>query len=71
LAIQGDNWYEYLVVDGTADVRDGDVEAALRHVYERISGKPHPNWEEFDAAMIADGRVVLAITIERMYPLDR
>jgi PPOX class probable F420-dependent enzyme len=71
LAIQGDNWYEYLVVDGTAEVRDGDVLAELRHVYERISGKPHPNWEEFDAAMIADGRVVLAITIERMYPLDR
>ena len=69
LAIQGDSWGEYLVVEGTCVVRDGDgVLAELRHVYERIAG-PHPNWEEFDAAMIRDGRVILAITIERIYPL--
>ena len=69
LAIQGDNWGEYLVVEGTCVVRDGHgVLAELRHVYERIAG-PHPNWAEFDAAMIRDGRVVLAITIERIYPL--
>ncbi len=70
LAVQGDNWYQYLVVEGTAEIRDGDVLPELRHVYERIAGKPHPNWAEFDAAMVSDGRVVLAITIERMYPLS-
>src|SRR6266545_8306061 len=51
LAVQGDNWYQYLVVEGTAEIRDGDVLPELRHVYERIAGKPHPNWAEFDAAM--------------------
>ena len=71
LSIVAENWGEYLVVEGTCEVREGDVLPELRRVYERISGTPHPNWEEFDAAMVRDGRVVLAITIDRMYPLDR
>ena len=73
LAVQGSNWGEYLTVEGTCDVHDRGDEtlAELRHVYERIMGKPHPNWAEFDEAMVRDGRVILAITIDRMYPLDR
>jgi PPOX class probable F420-dependent enzyme len=71
LAVQGDTWQEYLVVEGSAEVLDGDVLADLRRVYEKVSGKPHPNWDEFDAAMRRDGRVLLAISIERLYPLER
>ena len=71
LSIVADNWSEYLVVEGTCEVREENVLPQLRHIYERVRGEPHPNWEEFDAAMVRDGRVVLAITIERMYPLDR
>ncbi len=71
LAVQGDTWQEYLVVEGTAEVHDGDVLADLRRVYEKVQGKPHPNWDEFDAAMRRDGRVLIAITIERYYPLER
>ena len=71
LAVQGDSWGEYLVVEGRCEVREDVVLPELRRVYERIAGKPHPDWQEFDAAMVAEGRVVLAITIERMYPLER
>lgn len=70
LAIQGDSWGEYLTVEGTCEVRQDDVLPELRHVYARITGKPHPDWDEYDRAMLADGRVILAITIERMYPLS-
>jgi PPOX class probable F420-dependent enzyme len=70
LAVLGQSWYEYLVVEGTCQIRDSDVAAELRHVYERIRGEPHPDWEEFDAAMIAEGRALLAITIDRLYPLS-
>jgi PPOX class probable F420-dependent enzyme len=70
LTILGDAFSDYVVVEGTCEVHDGDVVPELRHVYERITGGPHPNWEEFDAAMIADGRVVLAISIDRIYPLS-
>lgn len=71
LSVVAENWGEYLVVEGTCQVREENVLPELRRVYERVSGKPHPNWDEFDAAMVRDGRVVLAITIDRMYPLDR
>ncbi len=71
MAVVSDNWWEYLVVEGTCAIHEGDVLPELRHVYERIAGKPHPNWQEFDEAMVRERRLVLAITIERMYPLDR
>jgi PPOX class probable F420-dependent enzyme len=73
LAIQGANWGEYLVVEGTCEVRDRGEEtlAELRHIYERITGKPHPDWQEFNRAMVRDKRVILAISIERLYPLGR
>ena len=71
LSIVAENWSDYLVVEGTCAVHEEDVLPELRRIYERVRGEPHPNWAEFDAAMLRDGRVVLAITIDRMYPLDR
>lgn len=71
LSVQGDSWYQYLCVDGLARIRDGNPLAELRHVYERIAGKPHPNWAEFDQAMIDERRVLLEITVDRLYPLNR
>lgn len=71
LSIVASTWGEYLVVEGTCEVRDADQLPELRRIYEGIRGEPHPDWAAFDAAMIRDGRVVLAVTIERIYPLDR
>jgi len=71
LSIIDDKWSDYLVVEGTCEVRAENVLPELRHVYERVTGKPHPNWDEFDASMLRDGRVILAISIDRLYPLDR
>jgi hypothetical protein len=41
----------------------------LRRIYEMIAGKPHPDWAEFDDAMVREGRVLLSLAIERLYPL--
>jgi PPOX class probable F420-dependent enzyme len=71
LSILADDWYQYLVVEGTCTVVEDNPVPLLRHVYERILGKPHPDWADFDGAMVRDGRVVLAITVDRIYPLDR
>lgn len=65
----GENWYEYIVVEGEGQVsEEGDL-AELRRVYEGIMGKPHPNWQEYDEAMLKDHRVVLSLKIEKIYPL--
>jgi PPOX class probable F420-dependent enzyme len=70
LEILSDDWYQYLVVDATVEIVDGPtVLPDLRRVYQLIRGTPHPNWAEFDAAMARDGRCLLALTIERLYPL--
>jgi PPOX class probable F420-dependent enzyme len=69
LNVVGDNWYQYVVVEGTAGFIEEDPLPALRHVYERIAGKPHPDWDEFDEAMINDRRLVMTISIDRLYPL--
>ena len=65
----GDNWYQYVVVEGTARMIEDDL-PLLRHFYRGVTGTEHPDWQEFDAAMVRDGRLVLAITIDRFYPLD-
>ena len=66
----GDDWYEYVVVEGTGRIVEDDPVPLLRHVYRCVTGTEHPDWAEFDAAMVRDGRVVLVIAIDRLYPVD-
>lgn len=70
MVAQGQNWFQYLVVEGTATVSPEGELAELRRIYQGITGKPHPNWPEFDEAQINDHRVIISIKIEKMYPLD-
>lgn len=67
----GDNWYEYVVVEGTAKVSAEGELAELRRLYEGIAGKPHPNWQEYDEAMLHDQRVIISIKIDKLYPLEQ
>jgi PPOX class probable F420-dependent enzyme len=70
LSVIGDDWYRYVVVEGKAHILENDPLPLLRHVYVGTSGKEHPNWQEFDEAMVRESRVVMAISIDRLYPLD-
>lgn len=70
MTVIGDNWWQYLVIEGTGRIVRENALPELRRVYEGIQGEPHPDWQEFDEAMIRDRRAVLSITVEKMYPLD-
>jgi PPOX class probable F420-dependent enzyme len=71
LHVQGGDWYEFLVIDGTAEFVEGPgVAQALRDHYRKIRGE-HPNWEEYDAAMVKDQRLLLSIEITYAYGLLR
>ncbi len=67
-------FHPYVVAEGTAELSvpstaAGDaVGRELAEIYERITGAPHPDWDEFDAAMVAERRVVLSFRVERVYP---
>jgi PPOX class probable F420-dependent enzyme len=62
----------YAVGDGTAeltapaaDPHDGTVES-LVELYRTIVGE-HPDWDEYRAAMVADQRVLLTLTLDHVY----
>ena len=71
LHVQGRDRYEYLVVQGTAEFIEGDgLAEALRHYYRKVRGE-HPNWAEYDAAMIADQRLLVAFSVDYAYGVLR
>lgn len=71
LHVQGRDWYEFVVVDGIAEFVEGPgVAQALRDHYRKIRGE-HPNWEEYDAAMIRDQRLLLSIEMTYAYGILR
>lgn len=69
--VLGDNFWEYLTIEGHATLDSlPQARDLMRTVYERIAGKPHPDWDEYDEAMRTEARVVVKITPERVYPLS-
>lgn len=61
-----DPWVQ---VDGTAEVLDmPEAEDALVEYFRCISGE-HPDWEEYRAAMRAQGKSLIRITVERWGPV--
>ncbi len=67
LHVQGRDRYEYLVAEGTALLIEGDALAeALRHYYRKVRGE-HPDWADYDTAMVREQRLLLSISVERAY----
>lgn len=72
LHVAREDFWAYAVVEGTAqlseranDPNDATVDALVDY-YRSISGE-HPDWEEYRAAMVAEGRLVITLTIDRLY----
>ncbi len=57
--------WSYLSFDGTVELSpvttapDDATADALVAYYEGVAGKPHPDWDEYRAAMVTDGRLVV------------
>ena len=67
LHVAGEDFWEYLVVEGSVRFVEGEgVLAALRDYYRKARGE-HPDWEEYDAAMVRDQRLLLSISVDRAY----
>jgi PPOX class probable F420-dependent enzyme len=63
----------YAVVEATAELTetsatsdDATVEELIE-VYRLIAGKEHPDWDDYRRAMVADGRLVVRLHVERVY----
>jgi PPOX class probable F420-dependent enzyme len=67
LHVQGRDRYEYLVAEGTAQlIEDAGLAEALRHYYRKVRGE-HPDWADYDAAMLKEQRLLLSISVEHAY----
>lgn len=47
------------------DVHSPEVEALVN--YYRSAAGEHPDWDEYRAVMVSDRRVLMALTVERVY----
>jgi len=70
VCIQSEDWNgPYVQVDGTAEVIDlPDSVEPLVEYFRCISGE-HPDWDEYRAAMVRQGKSLIRITPERWGPI--
>ena len=67
----GDGW-SWATAEGTATLTgpgtdpDGPEVDALVEYYRAAAGE-HPDWAEYRAVMVADRRVLMAMTVDRVY----
>jgi PPOX class probable F420-dependent enzyme len=54
----------WVQIDGTAEIVPmPDAMAGLKDLYRQVAGE-HPDWDDFERAMVAERRVLLRITPE-------
>ena len=67
------DWWGYVVLEGHArllrrgESDETELRDALRGIYRSASGQEHPNWDEYDQAMIDDRRAAVIVIPERIY----
>jgi PPOX class probable F420-dependent enzyme len=76
LYVGSDGMGSYAVAEGNAQLsavaahRDDETVRELVDVYLRVQGE-HPDWDDYRAAMVRDRRLVVSISVERLYGLIR
>jgi PPOX class probable F420-dependent enzyme len=77
LYVVGDTFWQFVVVEATAelsavaaDPHDDPVEQLVAY-YRAGRGEEHPDWDEFRATMVADGRLIVTLHPEHAYGLVR
>ncbi|MEU8488091.1 PPOX class F420-dependent oxidoreductase [Streptomyces sp. NPDC048641] len=70
VVVLSDDWNDpWVQIDGTAEVIDSpDSVEPLVEYFRNISGE-HPDWDEYRAAMVKQGKSVIRITPERWGPV--
>jgi PPOX class probable F420-dependent enzyme len=72
LEVTSQDGWSWATAEGTATLTgpgtdpDGDEVQALVEYYHRAAGE-HPNWDEYRAVMVSDRRVLMAMTVEKVY----
>src|SRR5665213_3346565 len=66
LYVPGDNFFQYVVIEANAeltpvaaDPHDDTVELLV--AYYKVGNGEHPDWDEYRATMVADGRLIATL----------
>lgn len=58
----------WFAIEGRARILEGEGIAEKLRAYYRLARGEHPDWAEYDAAMVADQRCIIEIDPEHAYP---
>jgi PPOX class probable F420-dependent enzyme len=58
---------EWVTVEGTARIHDGDDVLERLRLYYRTARGEHPDWDDYDRAMVRDERLIIEILPARAY----
>ena len=67
------DWSGYAVVEGSAEILSSErigpeeLRLTLREVYRACAGREHPNWDDYDRAMVEDGRAAIVVRPRHVY----
>lgn len=73
LMVSKQDWWGYVVLEGRATVLSPDntgveeLRETLRGVYRAATNQDHPNWEEYDQAMVDDRRAAVIVVPDYVY----
>ena len=73
LLVSNEGWWGFVVLEGHAEILSADnttadeLRLALRDTFRTASGQEHPNWEEYDQAMVDDKRSAIIVVPEHIY----
>lgn len=72
-----DDWRSFAVVEGEAQLKDyrntdtEEMRQQLREVFRVCGDKEHPDWEEYDQAMVKQDAVIVLVDPKRVYGMIR
>ncbi len=67
------DWRSFVIVEGQAQLSDArnteaeELRRLLREVFRACGDKDHPDWEEYDRAMVDQDAVVVLVPPDRVY----
>ncbi len=67
------DWRSFVIVEGQAQLFDArnteaeELRGLLREVFRACGDKDHPDWEEYDRAMVDQDAVVVLVPPDRVY----
>lgn len=71
--VSADDGWAYAVAEGNAILTppamtlDDDTVEALIALYRKITGKEHPDWDDYRQAMVDDRRVLMTLPVSHLY----